>query len=96
MLALCGSLNKLSPSGDWLSPWYKNGQWIHKEPAGYLVERQIMLHPISDFHLLNTDIFLDTYRIRSGDIWRSTAAHILVGKRYFFPDSCHDRPSGCH
>ncbi len=27
-----------------------------------------MLHPISDFHLLNTDIFLDTYRIRSGDV----------------------------
>ena len=48
--------------------WYKGGQWIHRHPDGYLVERQIMLHSIADFHATNTDYFLHSYRLRPGDV----------------------------
>jgi FkbM family methyltransferase len=48
--------------------WYKEGQWIHRHPDGYLVERQIMLRPIAHFHAMNTDYFLHSYRLRSGDV----------------------------
>ena len=48
--------------------WYKEGQWIHRHPDGYLVERQIMLRPIAHFHAMNTDYFLHSYRLRPGDV----------------------------
>jgi FkbM family methyltransferase len=47
--------------------WYQNGHWVHKHPDGYLVERQIMLRPISAFHAMNADYYLHTYRPRPGD-----------------------------
>lgn len=68
ILALCGSLYRTASFRRPAFVWYRNGQWIHKEPAGYLVERQIMLHPIRDFHAMNTDIFLHAYRIHPGDV----------------------------
>ncbi len=68
ILALCGSLYRTASFRRPAFVWHKNGQWIHKEQAGYLVERQIMLHPITDFHVMNTDIFLHSYRIRPGDV----------------------------
>jgi len=48
--------------------WYSDGQWIHRHPDGYLVERQIMLHSIADFHAATFDYFLHSYRLRPGDI----------------------------
>ena len=48
--------------------WYQGGQWIHRHRDGYLVERQIMLRPIADFHAANTDHFLYSYRLRPGDV----------------------------
>ena len=68
ILSLCGSIYRTISFRRPASVWYKNGQWIHKEPAGYLVERQIMLRPIKHFHAINTDTFLHSYRVRSGDV----------------------------
>lgn len=48
--------------------WYHDGEWIHRQPDGYLVERQIMLRPISAFNQMNSDYYLYTYRLRPGDL----------------------------
>ncbi len=68
ILALCGSLYRTASFRRPAFVWYKNGQWIHKERAGYLVERQIMLRPIRHFHAINTDTFLHSYQVRPGDV----------------------------
>lgn len=68
ILSLCGSFYRTVTFRLPAFVWYKNGQWIHKEPGGYAVERQIMLHPLKDFNALNTDTYLYTYRPRPGDV----------------------------
>lgn len=68
ILSIAGSLYRTVAFRRLAFAWYKNAQWINKEPEGYLVERQIMLHPLEDFHRISTDTYLYTYRLRPGDI----------------------------
>ena len=67
-LTFCGSLYRTVVLRKPSFVWFSNGQWVHKEPAGYLVEQQIMLHPIRDFHAMNTDYYLYRYRVLPGDV----------------------------
>lgn len=69
--------------------WYRNGMWIHRDPDGYMVERHIMLFPISRFGALTSDAYLYTYRPKDGDVvidcgagtgWEALLYSRLVGQ----------------
>jgi len=68
LLAVAATITKSVKSSQPCFVWYKGGQWIHRHPDGYLVERQVMLRSIAEFHATNTDYFLHSYRLRPGDI----------------------------
>jgi FkbM family methyltransferase len=68
ILSICGSFYRTVAFRRLAFVWHRNRQWIHKSPEGYLVERQIMLHPLKHFHALNTDTYLYSYRLRPGDV----------------------------
>ena len=68
ILLACANLYRIATFRWPAFVWYHNGQWIHKDPEGYLVERQIMLHPLKDFYAIYTDIFLHNYGLRPGDV----------------------------
>lgn len=63
--------------------WFKDGQWVHRHPDGYLVEHQIMLRPIRHFHAMNTDYFFHSYRLRPGDIAMDGGAYTGWGTLLF-------------
>jgi FkbM family methyltransferase len=68
ILALLGSLYRTVAFRHPAFVWCDNGQWVHKEADGFMVERQIMLHPIRHFHALTTDFFMYSYRVLPGDV----------------------------